>query len=398
MSTPSLSTITTAPSAAPAPSLVLAMAAGAGFSVASLYYSQPMLGLIAQDLGAGERAVGLVPTLTQLGYALGILLLAPLGDRFDRRNLILLKSVLLALALGAAALAGQLPGLLVASLLVGLMATLAQDIVPAAAVLAPDAQRGQVVGRVMTGLLLGILLSRVVSGVVAEAWGWRVQFGLAALSVLAMGAVMARALPHFPATSTLRYPALLGSLLALWREQPQLRRAVASQSLLAVGFSAFWSTLALMLHARLGLGSAAAGAFGIAGAAGALAAPVAGRFADRLGSPAVARLAIAVALAGFALLLAESWLPAAALLPLLVVSALLFDFGFQSALVAHQTLVYGLVPPARSRLNALLFTGMFVGMASGGAFGSLALAQWGWQGVAWLATICAGGSLLIRLR
>lgn len=398
MSTPSLSTIATAPSAAPAPSLVLAMAAGAGFSVASLYYSQPMLGLIAQDLGAGERAVGLVPTLTQLGYALGILLLAPLGDRFDRRNLILLKSVLLALALGAAALAGQLPGLLVASLLVGLMATLAQDIVPAAAVLAPDAQRGQVVGRVMTGLLLGILLSRVVSGVVAEAWGWRVQFGLAALSVLAMGAVMARALPHFSATSTLRYPALLGSLLALWREQPQLRRAVASQSLLAVGFSAFWSTLALMLHARLGLGSAAAGAFGIAGAAGALAAPVAGRFADRLGSPAVARLAIAVALAGFALLLAESSLPAAALLPLLVVSALLFDFGFQSALVAHQTLVYGLVPPARSRLNALLFTGMFVGMASGGAFGSLALAQWGWQGVAWLATICAGGSLLIRLR
>ena len=192
------------------------MAAGAGFSVASLYYSQPMLGLIAQDLAAGERAVGLVPTLTQLGYALGILLLAPLGDRFDRRNLILLKSVLLALALGAAALAGQLPGLLVASLLVGLMATLAQDIVPAAAVLAPDAQRGQVVGRVMTGLLLGILLSRVVSGVVAEAWGWRVQFGLAALSVLAMGAVMARALPHFAATSTLRYPALLGSLLALF--------------------------------------------------------------------------------------------------------------------------------------------------------------------------------------
>jgi len=374
------------------------MAAGAGFSVASLYYSQPMLGLIAQDLAAGERAVGLVPTLTQLGYALGILLLAPLGDRFDRRNLILLKSVLLALALGAAALAGQLPGLLVASLLVGLMATLAQDIVPAAAVLAPDAQRGQVVGRVMTGLLLGILLSRVVSGVVAEAWGWRVQFGLAALSVLAMGAVMARALPHFAATSTLRYPALLGSLLALWREQPQLRRAVASQSLLAVSFSAFWSTLALMLHARLGLGSAAAGAFGIAGAAGALAAPVAGRFADRLGSPAVARLAIAVALVGFALLLVDSWLPAVALLPLLVVSALLFDFGFQSALVAHQTLVYGLVPPARSRLNALLFTGMFIGMAGGGALGSLALAQWGWHGVAWLATICAGGSLLIRLR
>jgi len=215
MSTPSLSVA--APATAPSTPLVLAMAAGAGFSVASLYYSQPMLGLIAQDLGAGERAAGLVPTLTQLGYALGILLLAPLGDRFDRRTLILLKSALLALALGAAAMAGHLPGLLMASLLVGLMATLAQDIVPAAAVLAPDAQRGQIVGRVMTGLLLGILLSRVVSGVVAEAWGWRTQFVLAALSVAAMGAVMARALPRFAPTSTLRYPALLGSLLALWR-------------------------------------------------------------------------------------------------------------------------------------------------------------------------------------
>ncbi|KAF1016786.1 MAG: putative transporter [Stenotrophomonas maltophilia] len=388
-----------APAAAgPSASLVTAMAAGAGFAVASLYYSQPMLGLIAQDLGAGERSIGLVPTLTQLGYALGILLLAPLGDRFDRRRLILGKSVLLALALAAAAMAAQLPGLLLASLVVGLVATLAQDIVPAAATLAPDAQRGHVVGRVMTGLLLGILLSRVVSGLVAQAWGWRVLFVMAALAVALMGAVLARSLPRFAPTTTLRYPALLGSLLQLWREQPQLRRAVASQSLLAAGFSAFWSTLALMLHARLGLGSAAAGAFGIAGAAGALAAPIAGRHADRLGSHAVARLAIMVALAGFALLLTSDWLPRGAPLPVLAISTVVFDFGFQSALIAHQTLVYGLVPPARSRLNAVLFTGMFIGMAAGGALGSLALAQWGWQGVAMLATGCAAGSLLIRLR
>ncbi|WMJ69502.1 MFS transporter [Stenotrophomonas sp. 24(2023)] len=397
MSTPSVSVAAPAVAGPSAP-LVVSMAAGAGFAVASLYYSQPMLGLIAQDLGAGERGAGLVPTLTQLGYALGILLLAPLGDRFDRRVLILGKSVLLALALAAAAMAAQLPGLLAASLVIGLVATLAQDIVPAAATLAPEARRGQVVGRVMTGLLLGILLSRVVSGLVAQAWGWRTLFVLAAVAVALMGLVLARALPRFAPTTTLRYPALLGSLWALWRQQPQLRRAVASQSLLAVGFSAFWSTLALMLHARLGLGSAAAGAFGIAGAAGALAAPVAGRYADRLGSHAVARLAIGVALIGFALLLTDAWLPMVALLPVLVVSTVLFDFGFQSALIAHQTLVYGLVPPARSRLNALLFTGMFVGMASGGALGSLALAQWGWMGVASLATLCAGGSLLLRLR
>ncbi|MNV09018.1 Major Facilitator Superfamily protein [compost metagenome] len=205
-------------------------------------------------------------------------------------------------------------------------------------------------------------------------------------------------MPRFAPTTTLGYPALLGSLAALWRGQPALRRAVFAQGLLAVGFSAFWSTLALMLHSRYQVGSAVAGAFGIAGAAGALAAPLAGRWADRLGSHAVARIAILVALAGFAMLLLEAWLPRAAVLPLLAVSAVVFDFGFQSALVSHQTLVYGLVPEARSRLNALLFTGVFLGMASGGALGSLALAHWGWTGVALLATAAAALSLLVRRR
>ncbi|WP_038692172.1 MFS transporter [Stenotrophomonas rhizophila] len=374
------------------------MAAGAGFSVASIYYSQPMLGVIGPDLGAAPAATGMVPTLTQLGYALGILLLAPLGDRFDRRQLILAKAVLLALMLAGAALAGSLPTLLLASLLIGVTATMAQDVVPAAASLAPAAERGSVVGKVMTGLLLGILLSRVASGLVAQWLGWRSMFALAAVSVVLIALALARALPRFAPTTTLGYPALLGSLVALWRGQPALRRAVFAQGLLAVGFSAFWSTLALMLHSRYQVGSAVAGAFGIAGAAGALAAPLAGRWADRLGSHAVARIAILVALAGFAMLLLEAWLPRAAILPLLAVSAVVFDFGFQSALVSHQTLVYGLVPEARSRLNALLFTGVFLGMASGGALGSLALAHWGWTGVALLATGAAALSLVVRRR
>ncbi len=391
------------PAAAPAthavsPRLILAMAAGAGFSVASIYYSQPMLGVIGPDLGAAPAATGMVPTLTQLGYALGILLLAPLGDRFDRRRLILAKAVLLALMLAGAALAGSLPTLLLASLLIGVTATLAQDVVPAAASLAPAAERGSVVGKVMTGLLLGILLSRVASGLVAQWLGWRSMFALAAVSVVLVAIALARALPRFAPTTTLGYPALLGSLVALWRGQPALRRAVFAQGLLAVGFSAFWSTLALMLHSRYQVGSAVAGAFGIAGAAGALAAPLAGRWADRLGSPAGARIAILVALAGFAMLLLEAWLPRAAILPLLAISAVVFDFGFQSALVSHQTLVYGLVPEARSRLNALLFTGVFLGMASGGALGSLALAHWGWTGVALLATGAAALSLVVRRR
>ncbi len=378
--------------------LIVSLAAGAGFSVASIYYSQPMLGVISGGLGSSEQATGMVPTLTQLGYALGILLLAPLGDRFDRRRLILLKSLVLAAALTFAAVSGNLPTLLLASLLVGLMATVAQDVVPAAAVLAPEAHRGAVVGKVMTGLLLGILLSRVASGLVAEWLGWRAMFGLAAGSVVLMALALARELPHMAPTTKLAYPALLRSLYGLWKGQPQLRRSVYAQGLLAVGFSAFWSTLAVMLHTRYGLGSAVAGAFGIAGAAGALAAPLAGRWADKLGSHAVARIAILVALGGFGLLLLDPLLPRVAILPLLAVSAVVFDFGFQSALVSHQTLVYGLAPEARSRLNALLFTGVFLGMASGGALGAVALAQWGWMGVAGLAVAAATASLLQRLR
>ncbi|MGY8562830.1 MFS transporter [Paracidovorax citrulli] len=378
--------------------LIVALAAGAGFSVASIYYSQPMLGVIATGLGSDAQATGMVPTLTQLGYALGILLLAPLGDRVDRRRLILFKSLLLAAALVGAAVSGGLPSLLLASLLVGLMATVAQDVVPTAAMLAPEHQRGAVVGKVMTGLLLGILLSRVASGLVAQALGWRAMFGFAAASVVVMALALARELPHLVPTTSLGYPALLRSLVHLWRGQPQLRRAMLAQGLLAVGFSAFWSTLAVMLHTRYQLGSAVAGAFGIAGAAGALAAPLAGRWADRLGSHAVARIAILIALAGFALLLLDRWLPRAAVLPLLAISAVVFDFGFQAALVSHQTLVYGLAPEARSRLNALLFTGVFLGMSAGGALGAVALAHFGWSGVAGLAVATAAMSLVVRRR
>ncbi len=376
--------------------LVPVMAAGAGFSVASLYYAQPMLGAMGASLGASDASIGLVPTLTQLGYAAGIALLAPLGDRFERRRIILVKSLLLGAALLAAGLAGHLPGVLLASLLVGLMATVAQDVVPAAATLAPPEHRGALVGKVMTGLLLGILLSRVVSGVVAEQFGWRAMFVAAAVSVVLMGLLLRATLPRFAPTTTLGYGALLRSMGGLWMQLPPLRRAVLAQALLAMGFSAFWSTLALMLHARFGIGSAGAGAFGIAGAAGALAAPLAGRFSDRIGTQRVARLAIGIALLGFASLLLDGLLPVSLQLVLLAVSAVIFDFGFQAALVSHQTLVYGLQPEARSRLNALLFTGVFVGMAAGGGLGAMALAQGGWHAVVLLA--CATSALALWVR
>jgi predicted MFS family arabinose efflux permease len=377
--------------------LTLLLAGTAGLGVASLYYSQPMLAVLGADIGASEGGVGLVPTLTQVGYALGILLLAPLGDRIDRRRIILAKTAALALALLACGLAPGLGTLLAASLAVGLAATLSQDVVPAAATLAPAGQRGKVVGTVMTGLLLGILLSRVASGLVAAQAGWRSVFVAAAAAMAMLAAALWRGLPRFAPTTTLGYGALMASMLQLWHSLPVLRRAALAQGLLSVAFSAFWSTLAVMVHHEFNWGSAAAGALGLAGAAGALAAPLAGRLSDRHGPKVVTCLGAGLALTSFALLGAASWLPHGARVGMLIVGTMGFDFGIQAALVAHQTLVYGIEPAARSRLNALLFTGMFVGMASGSALGALALAQWGWNGVVALACIASAAALAVRL-
>lgn len=386
-----------AASALPA-SLVLLLATGAGLAVAALYYSQPMLGVLGADIGASARAVGFVPTLTQLGYALGILLLAPLGDRYDRRRIILMKAAVLCVALLLAGAAPSIAVLLIASLVIGLSATLAQDIVPAAATLAPEASRGKIVGTVMTGLLLGILLSRVVSGFVAEHFGWRTMFIAAALSIALIGAAAWRGLPRFRPTTQLSYGALMGSLVKLWKRHGALRRATFAQALLSIGFSAFWSTLAVMLHGEpFHLGSAAAGAFGLAGAAGALAAPIAGRIADKRGPELVTRLGASLVLASFGVMALAPWMQPHAQLGLLVVGAIGFDLGIQASLIAHQTIVYSIEPAARSRLNAVLFVGMFLGMAIGSALGALMLAQWGWMAVVGLAAASAAGALVVRL-
>ncbi|WDZ96253.1 MFS transporter [Herbaspirillum sp. WKF16] len=380
------------------PALIGLLATGAGLAVASLYYSQPMLGVLADDIGASERAVGMVPMSTQLGYALGILLLAPLGDRYDRRRIILIKAAILTVALLLAGAASGVGMLLVASLGVGLTATMAQDIVPAAATLAPEQSRGRIVGTVMTGLLLGILLSRVVSGFVAEHFGWRAMFVGAAASIAAIGVAAWRGLPRFHPTTHLRYGALLGSLATLFKKHGALRRAALAQGLLSIGFSAFWSTLAVMLHgAPFHLGSAAAGAFGLAGAAGALAAPLAGRISDKKGPELVTRLGVGLATVSFAAMALSPWFSTQGQLVLIALAAIGFDLGVQATLVAHQSIVYSIEPGARSRLNAVLFVGMFIGMAAGAALGSLALAQWGWIAVIALATLSSVLALAVRL-
>ncbi|RZV01658.1 UNVERIFIED_ORG: putative MFS family arabinose efflux permease [Serratia quinivorans] len=379
------------------PNVVFLLAAGAGLSVASIYYSQPMLGIMGDAFHAGVSDTGLVPTLTQAGYALGILLLAPLGDRHDRRQIIRVKGVLLALTLLLCGFSSSFPLLLLSSLAIGLAATVAQDIIPAAATLASDANRGKTVGTVMTGLLAGILLSRVFSGVVAEYFGWRSVYFLAAVGVLIITFAIGAVLPRFKPNTTLSYPALLRSLGKLWAEYPELRRAALAQGLLSVAFSAFWSTLAVMLAERYQLGSAVAGAFGLAGAAGALAAPLAGALADRHGPDYVTKIGAAMVVCSFALMFLLPLLSVPAQLALIALSAVGFDLGIQATLVAHQTIIYAINPAARSRLNAIMFTLVFIGMATGAALGSKILESAGWSGVIALATVVATGGLVLRM-
>lgn len=374
------------------PSLVVLFAAGAGLSVSGLYINQPILGAMAHDLGASPAAIGFVPTLTQLGYAAGILLFAPLGDRLDRRHVILVKALVLSVLLLVAGFAPDVTTLGAASLGIGLSATLAQDFVPAAATLAPPAVRGRVVGTVMTGLLLGILLSRLVSGAIAERLGFRAVFVAASVSILVLAAVSAKKLPRFEPTTREPYMRLLASIVRLARDIAPLRRAAIAQALLSVAFSAFWSTLALAVAAPpFRLGSTAAGAFGLAGAAGALIAPIAGAIADRRGPRAVIALGAIVVVVSFA---AMGLFPGS--LAVLIGATITFDLGVQACLISHQTIVYGLDPAARSRLNAVLVSTMFLGMSTGAALGSRALARFGWQGVAALGAAAATLALVVR--
>jgi predicted MFS family arabinose efflux permease len=374
----------------------LLLATGAGLAVSGLYYNQPLLSLMGRDLAASPGTMGLVPTLTQLGYAVGILFLTLLGDWTDRRRVILIKGVLLVAALAAMAFVPNVSALLATSLILGLVATMTQDIVPAAATLSEPSRAGRAVGTVMTGLLLGILLSRVVSGFAGSLLGWRPVY-LGAAGSIALFLVLAwKFLPSMPVAEPIGYGRLLGSLATLWKRHPRLRRAALAQGVLSLGFGAFWSTLAVMLHNRYGLGSDVAGAFGLAGAAGALGAPFAGRLADRKGPEFAVRIGAVLVATFFVFMFLTDLLPGRLPLVGLVVGAVGFDLGYQFCLIPHQTLVYGLDPSARSRLNALLFVGMFLGLSAGSALGSLLLAHFGWSAVLLLGAASGVATLVVR--
>jgi predicted MFS family arabinose efflux permease len=365
--------------------MTLVMAIACGVAVANMYYNQPMLGLIEAAFPGQLAATGFVPTATQLGFAVGLVLLVPLGDRVDRRRLILIQFVALALSLAGVALAPGGWSLVIASALVGVTATVAQQIVPFAAELAEPGRRGATIGAVMSGLLCGILFGRALAGVIGDHYGWRAMFWLGMLLAVVMASVLAFVLPRSHPKTQASYLALLKSLTALWREEPDLRRASTIQACLFGSFSALWTILALQLDARYHLSAEIAGLFGIVGAVGVLFAPIAGRIADRKGPHAVIALGSVIMLG--------SWMIFAAwgMIAGLVVGVILLDFGEQGALVSNQNVIYALRPEAHNRLNTIFMGAMFVGGAVGSAGASLA-----WEFAGWGA-VCGFGLALVAI-
>lgn len=374
--------------------LVRLLAVAAGAAVANSYYNQAMLGHIGRDFVLPAATVAAIPVLTQFGNAIGVLFLAPLGDRVERRALMLLTIAALVIALLTAAAAPSFIALISASLAIGVFATVAQQIVPFAVTIATDETRGRVLGTVTGGILLGILLSRVFSGIGSDLWGWRPVFLGAAGVMAVIGTLSAALLPRLEPTTTLTYGRLLVSLWHLVLAHAVLRRATSIQCLVFMGFIGFWSSLALALEAPpFGLGGSAVALLALVGAAGALAAPLAGRFSDRVGPRLVVTIGTSLAAASFILLAI-----AQGSMAVMVAGTLVLDLAVQTSQVANQTQVYALDRAARSRLNTVFMAAMLLSGSVGAGLGGLAFATWGWTGTCLFGALTSLLALLLSLR
>ncbi|MBS0520289.1 MAG: MFS transporter [Proteobacteria bacterium] len=370
------------------------LAAACGLIAANLYYAQPLVAPIAADLGLSPRLSGLLVTMSQVGYGIGLLLIVPLADLVENRRLVLTTVALCALALVGAALATHPLPFLAAALLVGLASVGVQIIVPYAAHLSPAETRGRVVGNVMTGLMLGIMMARPASSFIASFSSWHVVYLASAAVMVALALVLRATLPPRQPEARLSYGTLLLSLIELIRTTPVLRRRALYQSCLFGAFSLFWTTVPLLLASpAYGFGQRGIALFALAGVAGAVGAPVAGRLADRGHTRITTAMAMGLSAAAFALTrLAE---PGSTLaLALLVAGALLLDFGVQANVVLGSRALFMLGAEARGRLNGLYIAIFFVAGAAGSAIGAWAFAQGGWPLAAWIGMAAPLAALL----
>jgi predicted MFS family arabinose efflux permease len=373
--------------------LIALLAIGCGATVANLYYAQPLLEAIAGHFGVSDGTAGLLVTVSQVAYGLGLVFLAPLSDLVDRRRLVATLLAITCLASAGAAAAPQFAVLALAIGVASATSVVAQVLVPFASTLAPDQERGHVVGLVMSGLLTGVLLARTLSGLVAGAAGWRTVFALAAVGMAVLALALWRAMPPSRPTTDLRYRALLASIGALIRREPILRRWMLFGACGYAGFSLVWTTLTFLLSdPPFGFGESTIGLFGLAGLGGAVAAMRMGRLHDRgHGRIATGAVLAAILLSWPILYLGRESVPA------ILLGLVLLDFGVQGQNVLSQGAIYALGRATTGRVTTAYVTSNFTGGAIGSAAGAIAWSAGGWLPVCGVGFAFAATALLAWL-
>lgn len=376
------------------PALIALMSVATGLAVASNYYAQPLLDTIAGAFSLSVNQAGFIVTAAQLGYAVGLLLLVPLGDMFERRSLIVLMTLLSAGGLLITASSQSLWVMILGTALTGLFSVVAQILVPLAATLATPQTRGKVVGTIMSGLLLGILLARTISGLLASLGGWRTVFWVASGLMMVMAFALWRGLPKMKSETHLNYPQLLGSVFSLFTHNALLRTRALLGCLTFANFSILWTSMAFLLAAPpFSFSDGTIGLFGLAGAAGALGARPVGGLVDK----GKAHLTTTWGLV--ALLL--SWIALAAgqfSVLALIAGILVLDLTVQGVHITNQSVIYRVLPDARNRLTAGYMTSYFIGGAAGSLISASAYQHAGWNGVCIAGAVVALLNLLVWWR
>ncbi len=369
------------------------LATACGLIAANVYYAQPLVGPIAEELHLAGSGAGLIVTMTQIGYGLGLLFIVPLADLAENRRLVLCILAVAALSLLAAGFALTAAQFLAAALVVGLCSVAVQILVTYAAHLATDATRGRIIGNVTGGLMLGIMLARPVASLVTAVSSWRALFFCAAVVIMAVALALALSLPARRPQTRLSYFALLGSLGHLARHTAILQRRSVYHAFLFAAFSLFWTTVPLVLAGRFQLSQAAIALFALAGAAGAVAAPLAGRLADRgLGKPATAGAMLLVAGAFLLTQVDSAGSPLA--LAAFTLAAIMLDFGVQMNGVVGQRAILASAPEVRGRLNGLYISSFFMAGAIGSALAGWAYAKGGWALTSWVGFVLPVAALI----
>lgn len=363
--------------------MIFLLAAACGLIVANLYYAQTLVGQISASTGLSSAAAGIIVTITQIGYVAGLLFIVPLSDLIENRRLATVSLAALFAALLAAVFAPDAPVFLAASLLIGLSSVVAQILVPYATYLASEEQRGRVVGNVMSGLLLGIMFARPLASFIASVWRWQAVFAMSAVLIALLAILLARLLPQRKPASSTTYRELIVSLGKLFKDTPILRRRAFYQACLFGAFSLFWTAIPMQLTDRFGLSQQGIALFALAGVGGAVAAPIAGRLADKGWTRPLTGLAMAIA--AISLMLTYVFQRNSTTdLVLLALAAIMLDMAVSGNLVLGQRAIYSLGSEARGRLNGLFMSIFFVGGAIGSFLGGWSYAYGGWDATSWI--------------